>query len=118
MFAVIAAAVIVGGAAAAQSKVDISGSWAFTLENAAGSVPAHVTLIVDGDRITGHISSTLSGEQSFVGAVYASGFQFTFEGDDCQVTLVGRAENSATLKGTFENPGRGGAGTFIATRKP
>ena len=34
-----------------------------------------------------------------------------------QVTVVGKAEGNATLKGTFDNPGRGGAGTFVATRK-
>jgi hypothetical protein len=112
-----AVVILLDVAVLAQAKIDISGSWVFTLRNAAGSVAAEVTLRVDGGRLTGRIVSTISGEQSFVGFVHESGFQFAFDGDDCQVTIAGRAEGNATLKGTFENPGRGGAGTFVATRK-
>ena len=111
--------VVFGVAATAQSKIDISGAWVFTLRNAAGSVPAQVTLRVDGARLTGHIISTISGDQPFVGVVYdaGSGFQFSFDGDACSVTVAGQAENNATLKGTFDNPSSGGAGTFTAKRK-
>ena len=109
--------ILCGAAATAQSKIDISGAWVFTMKNAAGSVPAEITLMVDGARLTGRISSTISGVQSFVGVVYSEGFQFAFDGDACSVTVVGKAENRATLKGTFDNPGNGGTGTFTATRK-
>jgi len=109
--------IICGAAATAQSKIDISGTWMFTMKNAAGSVPAQITLAVEGTRLTGHINSTISGEQSFVGAVENGGFQFAFDGDACSVTVVGNAESRATLKGTFDNPGSGGTGTFTATRK-
>lgn len=109
--------IICGAAATAQSKIDISGTWVFTMKNAAGSVPAQITLKVDGGRLTGHISSTISGDQSFVGAVDSGRFQFAFDGDACSVTVVGNAESRTTLKGTFDNPGSGGTGTFTATRK-
>ena len=109
--------VVFGVAATPQSKIDISGAWVFTMQNAAGSVPAQVTLQVDGARLTGHIISTISGDQPFVGVVYGSGFQFSFDGDACSVTVAGSAENNATLKGTFDNPASGGTGTFTAKRK-
>ena len=108
---------IICGSAAAQSKTDISGTWLFTMQNAAGSVPAQITLHVDGARLTGRITSTVFGEQSFVGAVDSGSFQFAFDGDACSVTVTGKAENPTTLKGTFDNPGSGGAGTFTAKRK-
>ena len=104
-------------AATAQTKIDISGTWAFTMKNAAGSVPAQITLHVDGARLTGRITSTISGDQSFVGAVEGAGFQFAFDGDGCSVTVVGNAESRTMLKGTFDNPGSGGIGTFTARRK-
>jgi hypothetical protein len=109
--------IICGAAATAQSTIDISGTWVFTLKNAAGSVPAQVTLEVDGARLAGHIVSPLSGDQSFVGAVDNGGFQFAFDGDGCSVTVAGSADSRTTLKGTFDNPGSGGIGTFTATRK-
>ena len=116
-FAIACAVVLSGVVALAQSKIDISGAWVFTMHNAAGPVAADVTLKVDGGRLTGRIVSTISGEQSFVGSVSDSGFQFAFDGDDCQVTVVGKVDDNRTLMGTFENPGGGGAGTFVATRK-
>jgi hypothetical protein len=109
--------IICGAAATAQSTIDISGTWVFTMQNAAGSVPAQVTLKVDRTRLTGTIVSTISGDQSFVGVVDNGGFQFAFDGDACSVTVVGKAESRTTLKGTFDNPGGGGTGTFTATRK-
>jgi len=109
--------IICGAAATAQSKIDISGTWVFTMKNAAGSVPAQVTLKVDGARLTGTIISTISGDQPFVGVVDNGGFQFAFDGDACSVTVAGNAESRTTLKGTFDNPGSGGTGTFTATRK-
>ena len=109
--------IICGAAATAQSKIDISGTWAFTMQNAAGSVAAQVTLRIDGGRLFGRINSPISGEQSFVGAVDTGRFQFAFDGDGCSVTVVGNAESRTTLKGTFDNPGSGGTGTFTATRK-
>ena len=109
--------IICGAAATAQSKIDISGTWVFTMQNAAGSVPARVTLKVDGARLTGNINSTISGDQPFVGVVYNEGFEFTFDGDACSVTVAGKPESRTTLKGTFDNPGSGGTGTFTAARK-
>ena len=52
--------IICGAASTAQSKIDISGTWVFTMQNAAGSVPAQVTMKIDGGRLTGHITSTIS----------------------------------------------------------
>ena len=109
--------IVRGEAAPAQSKTDISGTWVFTMQNAAGSVAALVTLHVDGTRLTGHITSTMSGEQPFVGIVDSGQFQFAFDGDACSVTVVGSAESRTALKGTFDNPGSGGTGTFTARRK-
>lgn len=109
--------IVCGAAATAQSKIEISGTWVFTLQNAAGSVPAQVTLKVDGGRLTGQVISSISGDQSFVGVVENGGFQFAFDGDACAVTVAGKAESRTTLTGTFDNPGSGGTGTFTATRK-
>jgi hypothetical protein len=110
---------VLSAPAPAQSKTDISGAWLFTMQNAAGALPAQVTLKADGARLTGHIISAISGEQSFVGVIddSGSGFQFSFDGDACSVMVAGHADDNDTLKGTFDNPGSGGAGTFTAKRK-
>jgi hypothetical protein len=49
--------------------------------------------------------------------VDSGGFQFAFDGDACSVTVVRNAESRTRMKGTFDNPGSGGTGTFTATRK-
>jgi hypothetical protein len=105
-----------GASAAAQSKTDISGAWVFSIQGDA-TVTAQITFKVEEGRLSGHVSSPMSGEQDFIGTVDGSKFEFGFGGDAGQIVFTGSAESNAALKGTFENPGAGSSGTFTAKRK-
>ena len=80
-------------------------------------VTAQITFKVEAGRLSGHVSSTMSGEQDFVGTVEGAAFEFGFGGDAGQIMFKGTADTATTLKGTFDNPGTGGEGPFTAKRK-
>jgi len=103
-------------AAGAQAKIDISGPWIFTIQDDK-PVTAQITFKVEGGRLSGHVSSTMSGEQDFVGTIEGVAFEFGFSGDAGQILFKGTAETNGTLKGTFDIPGAGNSGPFVAKRK-
>jgi hypothetical protein len=115
----VAALFVLGSVAArTQGKIDVSGPWVFTIQGDDGKpVTAQVTLKAEDGRLSGHVSSTMSGEQDFVGTVEGAAFEFGIGGDAGQIQFKGTAETNGTLKGTFDNPGMGSAGTFTAKRK-
>jgi hypothetical protein len=102
--------------ARAQAKIDISGPWILTIQDDK-PVTAQVSFKVEGGRLSGHVSSTMTGEQDFVGTIEGVEFEFTFSGDGGQMLFKGTAESNGTLKGTFDSPGTGSSGPFIAKRK-
>ena len=103
--------------ARAQAKVDLNGPWVFTIQDDAKSVTAQVVFKVEAGALSGHISSTMSGEQDFTGTVEGTGFEFGINGDAGQVVFKGTVEANGTLKGTFDSPGTGAGGPFVAKRK-
>jgi|SoiMethySBSTD1v2_1073268.scaffolds.fasta_scaffold02465_18 hypothetical protein len=111
------ALIVASAGARAQAKVDISGPWVFTIQVDGKPVTAQITFKVEAGRLSGHVSSTMSGEQDFVGTVEGAAFEFGFGGDAGQIMFKGTADTATTLKGTFDNPGTGGEGPFTAKRK-
>jgi hypothetical protein len=56
-------------AAGQAAKVDVTGSWIFTIMSEAGTGTPTVTFKQDGEKLTGHYSSMLVGEADLTGTV-------------------------------------------------
>jgi hypothetical protein len=121
---VVAAMVVVLGlsslVSAQGNKVDVSGTWAFTVQTDAGTGSPTVTLKQDGEKLTGHYSSPTLGEADLTGSVKGKDLKFTFTanmlGTSLEVTYTGTIEDKDTLKGSLDLGGLA-QGTFTAKRK-
>ena len=105
---------------AAQDKpIDVSGSWALTVETAGGTGSPSVDLKQDGETLTGNYSSQVFGEQKVTGTIKGNaitfGFTTTFEGSSVTVTYSGTAD-AATMKGKV-TVGDLGEGTFTGKKR-
>lgn len=105
---------------AAQDKpIDVSGSWALTVETAGGTGSPSVDLKQDGETLTGNYSSQVFGEQKVTGTIKGNaitfGFTTTFEGSSMTVTYSGTADAS-TMKGKV-TVGDLGEGTFTGKKR-
>ena len=114
------AALAVPPPALAQSKVDVTGSWAFEVQTEAGTGTPQVTFKQDGEKLTGHYSSAVLGEADLTGTVKGQALQFSFtasvQGNAIEVTFSGTVEDSSSMKGKVSFGGFG-EGTFTGTRK-
>lgn len=109
-----------GQAATGQgAKVDLTGTWAFTVMSDAGVGTPTVTFKQDGEKLTGHYSSMLLGEADLTGTVKGQALEFTFKADlggtVIEFKFKGTVENKDSLKGTLDS--EAGGGTFTAKRK-
>lgn len=102
------------------NKVDLSGTWAFTVQTTMGTGSPTVTLKQDAEKLTGHYSSATLGEADLTGSVKGKDLKFTFtasvQGTSLVVTYTGTIEDKDTLKGTLDLGGMA-QGTFTAIRK-
>jgi hypothetical protein len=122
--AIVVAAMIVmaGGAtgALAQAKINLTGKWVFTVETTAGTGTPTVTLRQDGEKLTGHYSSTNLGEADLTGTVKGQSVNFTFEGNvqgnAVPVTYAATIESKDAMKGTIDIGGVA-TGTFTGKRQ-
>jgi hypothetical protein len=121
---VVAAMVMVMGlsslVSAQANKIDVSGTWAFTVQTDAGTGSPIVMLKQDGEKLTGHYSSVTLGEADLTGSVKGKDLKFTFaanvQGTSFEVTYTGTIEDKDTLKGSLDLGGLA-QGTFSAKRK-
>src|SRR5262245_45232200 len=123
---VVAALVIAGGSmiAAGQggsSKVDVTGAWDLEVKTeAGGTTTPSVTLKQDGEKLTGHYSSSTLGEADVTGTIKGQQIQFTFnaevQGFALAVKYTGAVEGT-TMKGTL-SLGELGDGTFTGKKQP
>jgi len=115
MVAVSAVAIV-----SAQNKVDVSGTWTFSVQTDAGTGTPTVTLKQDGDKLTGHYSSATLGEADLTGTIKDKELKFSFsadaQGTSLTVTYAGTVEDKDSLKGTVDLGGLA-SGTFTAKRK-
>jgi hypothetical protein len=104
----------------AQAKVDVTGSWAFEVQTEAGTGTPQVTFKQDGEKLTGHYSSTVLGEADLTGSVKGQAIQFSFtasvQGNSIELTFVGTIEDNNAMKGKVSFGGFG-EGTFTGKRK-
>jgi hypothetical protein len=110
----------VGGAEA--QAPNISGTWIFTVVVEGGGGTPTVTIVQEGNQLTGHYSSEQLGEADFTGTVEGNEFTITFSvdpgvGQQVPVTYAGTIESATSLQGTFDLGGLQG-GTFTAAPKP
>ncbi len=100
------------------ASVDLTGTWAFTVETSAGAGTPTITLKQDGAKLTGHYSGQL-GEADLTGSVKGQEFvfEFTLEAQGMQLlcTYTGAAESKDSLKGTMTIAGLA-TGAFTAKR--
>lgn len=110
---------LAGALRAQTAAVDVSGSWALTVETAQGSGSPEVTLKQDGEKLTGTYSSQVFGEQAVTGTIKGPavtfGFTATMEGTTVTVTYSGTVEGG-TMKGKVVL-GDIGEGTFTGKKK-
>jgi hypothetical protein len=110
----------VANAAAQTEKVDVTGTWAFTVLSDAGTGTPTVTLKQDGEKLTGHYSSMLVGEADLTGTVKGQAIEFTVRADvqgmPIEFKFTGTIESKDSMKGKLDTGGLGDA-TFTGKRK-
>ena len=116
---IVAVIAFVAATLQAQAKVDLTGKWTFEVQTDAGTGTPTVTFKQDGEKLTGHYSSTNLGEADLTGTVKGSNVNFTFDvdlgGQAGRVTYTATVESNNTMKGTIDIAGVAG-GTFTGKR--
>ena len=106
-------------ARAQEKPADVAGSWAITVETAAGSGNPTLTLEQNAEKLTGTYSSQVFGDQKITGTIKGNAITFSFtaavEGNAITVTYTGTVDGS-TMKGKVAL-GDMGEGTFTAKKK-
>ena len=101
-------------------KVDVTGTWAFTVESAAGTGMPTVTLKQEGEKLTGHYSSMFFGEAELTGSVKDQAIAFTVaaevQGMKVDLKFTGTVEGKDSMNGKT-SAGELGDGTFTGKRK-
>ena len=102
---------------AASAQTGLNGNWAMTFNTPMGTLDASATMKVDGEKLSGTMSSE-AGEVQFTGTVKGASFTFSFDvqtpNGNFSITMNGE-QNGDELKGTFDF-GQG-TGDWSAKRK-
>ena len=117
--AIAAMLVVTAALAAAQDKVDLTGTWVFTVQTDAGSGAPTFTLKQDGEKLSGTYSGQF-GEADVTGTVKGKDFTINFsadaQGTKLDMTYKGTVESKDAVKGTLNIAGLG-EGTFTGKRQ-
>jgi len=118
----LAAVICLGVRPIAQSKTNITGTWAFEVTTDAGSGTSTVTFKQDGEKLSGHYSGSTLGEAELTGTVKGQAVAFTFtanvQGNALDVSYSGTADPSdapTTMKGSLTITAIGN-GTFTGKK--
>jgi hypothetical protein len=102
-----------------QSGANISGTWSFTVETSQGSGNPTFTFKQEGETLTGNYKGTF-GEAPVKGTVKGSDISFTIkvnvQGQDVEITYVGKIESATSMKGTAKL-GELGEATWTAKKQ-
>jgi hypothetical protein len=103
----------------AQSEVNVTGEWAFTVETQQGSGTPSFTFKQDGEKLTGNYKGQF-GEAPVTGTVKGGEIKFTIkisaQGQELTITYSGKIESKDSMKGTAVL-GELGEATWTAKRK-
>lgn len=98
---------------------NISGTWEFAVETAAGSGSPTFTFKQEGENLTGTYKGQL-GEAQLTGTVKGADVKFSFklnaQGQDLTITYTGKIDGKDSMKGTAAY-GELGEGTWSAKKK-
>jgi hypothetical protein len=102
------------------AKIDVTGAWAFEVQTEAGTGTPQVTFKQDGEKLTGHYSSSVLGEAELAGTVKGPAIEFTVaanvQGNAISVTFTGTVDDANSMKGKVSFAGFG-EGSFTGKRK-
>ena len=102
----------------ADARVDVTGTWAMSVESAAGTGTPAVVLKQDGEKLTGRYSGQF-GEAPLTGSLKGAAIEFSFDvsvqGTALHIVYTGTADASS-MKGTVKL-GDFGDGTFTGKKK-
>ena len=89
--------------AVAQSDVNVTGEWAFTVETSQGSGTPTFTFKQEGEKLTGNYKGQF-GEAPLTGTVKGGEIKFTIkisaQGQELTITYTGKIESKDSMKGT------------------
>lgn len=101
-----------------ESKVDVTGTWSFQVESAAGTGTPTMTFKQEGGKLSGHYSGQL-GEAPLTGTLKGSAIEFAIDvsvqGTALHIVYSGTVEKDS-MKGSVKL-GEFGDGTFTAKKK-
>lgn len=102
--AVFAIPVAVVSVVAAQTNVDVSGTWDFTIESPQRTSTPIVTLKVDGEKVSGTMKGP-RGELPVTGTIKGAeiklDYTINFQGNELKITMTGAVEKDS-MKGTAD----------------
>ena len=102
------------------SKIDLTGTWALTVNSQGQTGQSEVTLIQRGDSLIGRYTSQTLGDLEVVGSVKGREFAFAYSaamnGQPLTVNVKGVVQNPDSLSGTATMGPLGNA-TFSAKRQ-
>jgi opacity protein-like surface antigen len=117
---IVIAAVFVAVAGVAAQATDVTGKWVLTVQTSAGGGTPTLELEQDGQKLTGHYTSSQLGEADVTGTVEGSRITVRFgvdvQGTHLDVVYTGTLESKDSMKGTV-NLGGLGEGTFTGKKQ-
>ena len=112
---------LIAGRAAvqAQAKIDITGTWNFTVQSDAGKTTPVATFKVDGENVTGTITSASLGTRTLAGTLKGQALEFKYSAEVTgEIACKATVESNTAMKGTLYIKTGEIHGTFTAQRKP
>ncbi len=104
----------------ASAQMSLSGAWTFTVDLDGSITYPAVTLVQDGETLTGHYSSEGLGENDITGTVSEMKITITFAADPglgqvIDVLYTGTIDEEGMISGTLDLGGLA-QGTFTAVK--
>ena len=105
---------------ASAQTADVAGDWTLTVSTDNGITNPLLTLVQDGETLTGHYSSEALGENDVTGTVNGSTVTISFsadlQGQSVSVVYSGTVDAEGKMSGSLDIADGMLGGTFTATR--
>ena len=105
---------------ASAQTADVAGAWTLTVSTDNGITNPSLTLVQDGETLTGHYSSEALGENDVTGTVNGSTVTISFsadlQGQSLPVVYRGTVDAEGKMSGSLDIADGLLGGTFTATR--
>lgn len=101
-------------------KIDVTGTWAFTVQSPAGTGSPSVTFKQAGDTLTGEYKSNALGTHGFKGTLKDGKISFAFDaesgGQQFTMSFTGTVDDKDNMKGSIDFSGMA-TGSFTGKRQ-